>query len=60
MPYMLFYTVGGHVRATQYKTLGAAIVAYNGVREKYSPAWVSDDEEQVVIGEAPGDGPSRA
>jgi hypothetical protein len=60
MPYMLFYTVGGNVRATQYGTLGAATVAYNGIREKYSPAWVCDDEDRVVIGEAPLDGPSRA
>jgi hypothetical protein len=54
---MLFYTVGGHVRATQYETLGAATVAYNGIRERYSPAWVCDDEERVVIREV--DGPSR-
>jgi hypothetical protein len=58
MPYMLFYTVGGHVRATQYETLGSATVAYNGIHEKYSPAWVSDDEDRVVVGEAP-DGSGR-
>jgi hypothetical protein len=60
MSYMLFYTVGGHVRATQYETLGAATVAYNGIHEKYSPAWVCDDEDQVVIGRLPIDGPSSA
>jgi hypothetical protein len=56
MPYLLFYTVGGHVRATEYETLEAATVAYNGIRERYLPAWVCDDEDQVVIGKAPEDG----
>jgi hypothetical protein len=60
MPYMLFYTVGGHVRAAQYQTLPDVSVAYNEIREQYSPAWVSDDEDHVVMGEAPIEGLSSA
>jgi hypothetical protein len=73
MHFTLYQTVRGKIHGEKYKALDDLMVAYEGVRVKYQPAWAYDEAGALVLGaepegferptlrtEGPADGPTVA
>jgi hypothetical protein len=53
MHFMLYLTARGKIRCEKYKALDDLMVAYEGVRIKYQPAWAYDSAGALLVGAEP-------